>query len=67
MNEEIGKAHVICIVYAVNDELSLERVTTHWLPLIRNLTAENQPWKPIILVGNKVDLIDHSTIHVSYQ
>ncbi|XP_014088579.1 mitochondrial Rho GTPase isoform X3 [Bactrocera oleae] len=62
LNEEIVKAHVVCIVYSVEDEDSLDRITSHWLPLIRNAIGEDQQRKPVVLVGNKVDLIEYSTI-----
>uniref|UniRef100_A0A1A9WQN9 Mitochondrial Rho GTPase n=1 Tax=Glossina brevipalpis TaxID=37001 RepID=A0A1A9WQN9_9MUSC len=66
LKEEIIKAHVICIVYAIDDEDSLDRVTSHWLPRIRSAVSavgEDQPQKPVVLVGNKVDLVDYSTIN----
>ena len=28
--EEIQKAHVVCVVYAVDDEISLDRLSSHW-------------------------------------
>ncbi|XP_015037382.1 mitochondrial Rho GTPase isoform X2 [Drosophila pseudoobscura] len=75
---EINKAHVVCIVYSVDDDDSLDRITSHWLPLIRskcNATLEGDAEteaeteaageglrKPIVLVGNKIDLIDYSTM-----
>ncbi|KRG00068.1 uncharacterized protein Dwil_GK13082, isoform B [Drosophila willistoni] len=84
LSAEINKAHVVCIVYAVDDDDSLDRITSHWLPLVRatcNATAgssaddsaasadgdvvEGLPEaarKPIVLVGNKIDLIEYSTI-----
>lgn len=65
LQDEINKAHVVCIVYSVEDEASLDRIRSHWLPLIREHTrgaAEQR--KPIVLVGNKIDLIDYSTIDV---
>ncbi|XP_011201086.1 mitochondrial Rho GTPase isoform X3 [Bactrocera dorsalis] len=62
LNEEIVKAHVVCIVYSVEDEDSLDRITSHWLPLIRTAIGEDQQRKPVVLVGNKVDLIEYSTI-----
>lgn len=67
LQEEINKAHVICIVYSVEDDVSLDRISQHWLPLIRELVNENEPRKPVVLVGNKIDLIDYSTIDVSGQ
>ena len=29
------QADVVCVVYAVDDEDSLDSVTEHWLPLLR--------------------------------
>ncbi|XP_068153496.1 mitochondrial Rho GTPase isoform X1 [Drosophila tropicalis] len=84
LSAEINKAHVVCIVYAVDDDDSLDRITSHWLPLIRATcnaaagssaddsaasadgeVAEGLPEavrKPIVLVGNKIDMIEYSTI-----
>jgi mitochondrial Rho GTPase 1 len=28
--DEIHKAHVVCVVYAVDDEITLDRVSSHW-------------------------------------
>jgi len=58
---ELRKADVVCVVYAVDDEDTLDSVTDHWLPFIeRTLGFEHHT--PIILVGNKVDLADYSTM-----
>lgn len=66
LQEEINKAHAVCIVYSVDDESSLDRITEHWLPLIReSINGPDDQRKPVVLVGNKVDLIDYSTIDVS--
>lgn len=59
--EEILKANVVCVVYDVTEEESLERITSFWLPLIRQ-TAEEETLKPVIIVGNKSDLMDGSTM-----
>lgn len=61
--EQIQRAHVICLVYSVDDDDSLVRVTSHWLPYIRDALSHSRC--PIILVGNKVDLVDYSTVDVS--
>lgn len=58
--EEIRRAHVICLVYSVEDERTLMRITTHWLPLLRDAIPHSRC--PIILVGNKEDLIEESTV-----
>lgn len=52
-------------MYSVEDEASIDRISEHWLPLIRQSVNESEHRKPIVLVGNKIDLIDYSTIDVS--
>ncbi|XP_076468830.1 mitochondrial Rho GTPase 1-like isoform X2 [Babylonia areolata] len=61
LEEEVTKASVICIVYSVMDEDSIQRLTTYWLPLLRNMLGEEHR-TPVILVGNKVDLADYPTL-----
>ncbi|CAG9821932.1 unnamed protein product [Phaedon cochleariae] len=60
LNEQIRRASVVCIVYAVDDDDSIDRITSHWMPLIR----QNHPDTPcpVVLVGNKIDLVEYSTI-----
>nr|CAD7427095.1 unnamed protein product [Timema monikensis] len=62
---EIQRAHVICVVYSVDDEDTLDKVTTRWLPLIRECIPDTRC--PVILVGNKVDLVDFSTIEAVFE
>ncbi|KAJ3239371.1 ERMES complex Ca(2+)-binding regulatory GTPase gem1 [Chytriomyces hyalinus] len=52
LEAEIRKADVICIVYAVDDQPTFNRVSEYWLPYIRKLGRN----VPIVLVGNKIDL-----------
>lgn len=59
--EEIQKSHVVCVVYAVDDESSLDRISSHWLPFIRDHSSGDIR-KPVVLVGNKIDMVDYSTI-----
>uniref|UniRef100_A0A669F8P0 Mitochondrial Rho GTPase n=1 Tax=Oreochromis niloticus TaxID=8128 RepID=A0A669F8P0_ORENI len=47
--QEISKANVICIVYSVNNKKSIEKVS-----LVSVV--------PLILVGNKSDLVEHSSM-----
>lgn len=56
LEEEIKRSNAICVVYAVDDEDSLDSVTDHWLPLIRKTLQgqEKRAQPPIVLVGNKV-------------
>ncbi|GAA6013466.1 hypothetical protein JCM10207_008859 [Rhodosporidiobolus poonsookiae] len=49
---EIRKAHVVAIVYAIDNPNSFDRVPTYWLPTIRSLGVN----VPVILIGNKIDL-----------
>ncbi|KAK3717334.1 hypothetical protein QZH41_011563 [Actinostola sp. cb2023] len=62
--EEIQKANVVCIVYDITDEETIERITSVWLPLIRNITEDEDKVKPVVIVGNKSDLSDTSTMDV---
>ncbi|XP_056309478.1 mitochondrial Rho GTPase 1-A isoform X1 [Danio aesculapii] len=59
--QEITKANVICIVYSVNNKKSIEKVTSHWIPLINERTDKDSR-VPLILVGNKSDLVEHSSM-----
>jgi Ras family protein T1 len=65
LTTEIQRAHVVCVVYAVDDEESFEKVGTYWLPLLRNVCS-HETRRPVVLVGNKTDLIDVSTNDVRY-
>lgn len=60
--EEIHRAHVICVIYSVTESETLNHASSYWLPLIKKNTPE--PHCPIVLVGNKVDLISESTYEV---
>uniref|UniRef100_A0A8C4T008 Mitochondrial Rho GTPase n=1 Tax=Erpetoichthys calabaricus TaxID=27687 RepID=A0A8C4T008_ERPCA len=61
LSQEISKANVICIVYAVNNKASIEKVTSRWIPLISDRTDKDSR-VPLILVGNKSDLVEHSSM-----
>ncbi|XP_069122733.1 mitochondrial Rho GTPase 1-A-like isoform X2 [Argopecten irradians] len=61
LQEELDKANVVCIVYSVDDEDSIERITTFWLPYLRSCLGEEHR-TPVILVGNKTDMLDFSTM-----
>ncbi|CAL1712907.1 unnamed protein product [Somion occarium] len=52
LETEIRKAHVICVVYAIDNPNSFDRIPTYWLPYFRQLGVN----VPVILVGNKIDL-----------
>ncbi|CAK9300103.1 unnamed protein product [Gordionus sp. m RMFG-2023] len=58
--EEIQKADVICLVYAINDDSSIEQLKNYWLPIIRRVLGEHGI--PIILVGNKYDEMSQSSM-----
>jgi Ras family protein T1 len=69
LESEIRKAHVICVVYGIDNPNSFDRIPTYWLPLFRQLGV-NVRWLispssstsscclkvPVVLVGNKIDL-----------
>uniref|UniRef100_A0A8C6WDR7 Miro domain-containing protein n=1 Tax=Nannospalax galili TaxID=1026970 RepID=A0A8C6WDR7_NANGA len=55
LQEEIHKANVVCVVYDVSEEATIEKIRTKWIPLVNGRTASG-PRLPIILVGNKSDL-----------
>jgi len=62
---EVRRADAVAVVYAVDDEDTLDSLTDHWLPFVRraiNSGGQPQAGKPVILVGNKVDLVDYSTM-----
>ncbi|XP_038068688.1 mitochondrial Rho GTPase 1-A-like isoform X1 [Patiria miniata] len=59
--EEIARADVICIVYAVNHRESIDSITDYWLPLVRNTLGADHS-TPIILVGNKSDQADANSL-----
>ncbi|XP_045473438.1 mitochondrial Rho GTPase isoform X2 [Harmonia axyridis] len=60
LNILIKGASVVCVVYAVDNEDSIDRISTYWLPLIKENSVEK--CCPVVLVGNKIDLVDFSTI-----
>ncbi|XP_071057642.1 mitochondrial Rho GTPase isoform X2 [Onthophagus taurus] len=60
LNEQILHASVICIVYSVDNDDSIERISSYWMPLIRFNHPDGSC--PVVLVGNKIDLVDYSTI-----
>ncbi|KAK7056912.1 ERMES complex Ca(2+)-binding regulatory GTPase gem1 [Paramarasmius palmivorus] len=52
LESEIRKAHVICVVYSIDNPNSFDRIPAFWLPHFRQLGVN----VPVILVGNKIDL-----------
>lgn len=52
LESEVRKAHVICVVYSIDNPNSFTRIPMYWLPFFRNLGVN----VPVILVGNKIDL-----------
>lgn len=56
---EIVRADVIALVYSLVDERSKQRVSSYWLPRMRSLLGRSHR-TPIVLVGNKSDLVADS-------
>lgn len=63
LKEELHRANAICLICAVNDEQSFEKVSTKWIPLINHKMNEDER-VPIILVANKSDVLDHSSMDI---
>ncbi|XP_012694695.2 mitochondrial Rho GTPase 2 isoform X2 [Clupea harengus] len=61
LREEIVKANVVCVVYDVTQEETIDKIRTKWIPLV-NGGAEKGKKVPIILVGNKSDLRSGSSM-----
>ncbi|NP_001339204.1 mitochondrial Rho GTPase 2 isoform 1 [Homo sapiens] len=61
LREEIHKANVVCVVYDVSEEATIEKIRTKWIPLVNGGTTQG-PRVPIILVGNKSDLRSGSSM-----
>ncbi len=60
---ELRRADAVAVVYAADDADTLDSVTDHWLPLVRRALGDDHA-TPIILVGNKVDLVEYSTMEL---
>uniref|UniRef100_A0A9J7Z6A1 Mitochondrial Rho GTPase n=1 Tax=Cyprinus carpio carpio TaxID=630221 RepID=A0A9J7Z6A1_CYPCA len=54
-------ANVVCVVYDVTQEETIDKIRTKWIPLV-NGGAEKGSKIPIILVGNKSDLHSGSSM-----
>uniref|UniRef100_A0A3B1JJ62 Mitochondrial Rho GTPase 2 n=1 Tax=Astyanax mexicanus TaxID=7994 RepID=A0A3B1JJ62_ASTMX len=54
-------ANVVCVVYDVTQEETIDKIRTKWIPLV-NGGAEKGSKIPIILVGNKSDLRSGSSM-----
>ncbi|XP_056432377.1 mitochondrial Rho GTPase 2 isoform X1 [Gadus chalcogrammus] len=61
LQAEIIKANVVCVVYDVTKEETIQKIKTKWIPLV-NGNAEKGNKVPIILVGNKSDLRSGSSM-----
>eukprot|EP00076_Gallus_gallus_P045353 XP_025010891.1 mitochondrial Rho GTPase 2 isoform X3 [Gallus gallus] len=57
------EANVVCVVYDVTKEATIEKIRTKWIPMV-NGGAEKGARIPIILVGNKSDLQMGSSMEV---
>ena len=73
LSREIQRADVVCLVYAVDDDYSLQQVTERWLPLLQTLRPglkdeDGRPGDevssaiPVVLVGNKSDLLEQGNM-----
>ncbi|KAJ8364149.1 hypothetical protein SKAU_G00129800 [Synaphobranchus kaupii] len=62
LQQEIVKANVVCVVYDVTQEESIEKIRTKWIPLVNGGAEKGSNRVPIILVGNKSDLRSGSSM-----
>jgi len=60
--EEVARANVICLVYDLTDLGTLQRIRDRWLPLVRDYTMHDT-MLPVILVGNKSDLVSDTRMY----
>lgn len=53
LQTEILRAHVICIVYAVDNVSTIDNIRTYWMPLMREVVhgSAGISHRPVILVG----------------
>jgi len=63
--EQIRHADVICLVFSVVDDSSRQNIKDKWMPLLRECQLNSDIFHPVILVGNKSDLINSISMHVS--
>lgn len=63
--EQIRHADVICLVFSVVDDSSRQNIKDKWMPLLRDCQLNSDIFHPVILVGNKSDLINSISMHVS--
>lgn len=62
ISTEISKADVVCIVYSVQDENSIFKIHSHWIPLVHQSQTDDTITKPIVFVGNKSDMLESSSM-----
>ncbi|XP_055507526.1 mitochondrial Rho GTPase 2 [Leucoraja erinacea] len=63
LQDEINRANVVCVVYDVNQESTIEKIQSKWIPLV-NGGCERENRIPVILVGNKSDLQETSSMEM---
>jgi len=56
LRDELEQADVVCVVYGCDNDESIERITTYWLPIVFDVCGNNH--KPVVLVGNKSDMLE---------
>lgn len=58
LKQKILLADSIIAVYDCSRQMTLENLSTKWLPLIKDLNQSSEHSKPVIVVGAKMDLCD---------
>lgn len=58
LRDELELADVVCVVYACDNDESIGRITSFWLPIVFEVCGDNRQ-KPVVIVGNKSDLMEN--------
>lgn len=56
LRDELELADVVCVVYACDNDDSIDRITSFWLPIVFEVCGDGK--KPVVIVGNKSDLME---------
>lgn len=57
LESEIRKAHVICVVYSIDNPNSFDRIPTYWLPHFRQLGVNVKQLTSLLLTDSRVDAL----------
>ncbi|KAL3316036.1 Mitochondrial Rho GTPase 2 [Cichlidogyrus casuarinus] len=64
LQNEIRRANVICIVCALDDPFSFQQISGYWLPLLRKYQNDRETLTPVVVIGNKLDMVEDTKIEL---